>query len=557
MRENSVPPPSVVGAVWSGPAGSPARRNRSTRPASASTATARVSTVPRRRCRPRNCGSSARSRSVWSVHGSRVFRSPRTSANRSRRTRPVSHRASQRRRHPEYGFRWVPMTVSGPRSVATVTAIAAWCIGRRTGRARSTRAPVGTNTATGWPNRDRARYGTSLVAAATVPSRRPPSVSKCRSSCSARMSGWCAVTTRSTRSSRSGSAPLRMLYVSTVSGIAASVLGAAGHPQPALLQPARRLVHGLLPGRPVPRRPGRQLGRQALAPLQQAGRRRVGLGGLAGRLRPVLLRRGDVLLVDLGQLGHLLLRLDEPGVGTLSARAGRRDPLAGLRDLRAPHRLLPLLAGEQRLQGGHAGQPRRGVLHLRAALLVRGGAALVGLPVLLHRALVGLRRGQPLGHVGAGLGDVQALAAGRVADPLGVVTLLLGPLPGGERAPDVLGQPVEVGLGTRRRLVARVDHLDDGAAFATLAAFAVPALAVVSAAEQLPAGLAAVGAFGEAGQPLQDLALLAQLGHALLAGVPHHAGVPALRAVADRYRRADLGRRRRARGRAAREEAHG
>src|SRR6266545_5534167 len=257
MRENSVPPPSVVGAVWSGPAGSPARRNRSTRPASASTATARVSTVPRRRCRPRNCGSSARSR----------------------------------------------------------------------------RAPVGTNTATGWPNRDRARYGTSLVAAATVPSRRPPSVSKCRSSCSARMSGWCAVTTRSTRSSRSGSAPLRMLYVSTVSGIAASVLGAAGHPQPALLQPARRLVHGLLPGRPVPRRPGRQLGRQALAPLQQAGRRRVGLGGLAGRLRPVLLRRGDVLLVDLGQLGHLLLRLDEPGVGTLSARAGRRDPLAGLRDL--------------------------------------------------------------------------------------------------------------------------------------------------------------------------------------------------------------------------------
>src|SRR6266508_2881290 len=435
MRENSVPPPSVVGAVWSGPAGSPARRNRSTRPASASTATARVSTVPRRRCRPRNCGSSARSRSVWSVHGSRVFRSPMTSANRSRRTRPASHRASQRRRHPEYGFRWVPMTVSGPRSVATVTAIAAWCIGRRTGRARSTRAPVGTNTATGWPNRDRARYGTSLVAAATVPSRRPPSVSKCRSSCSARMSGWCAVTTRSTRSSRSGSAPLRMLYVSTVSGIAASVLGAAGHPQPALLQPARRLVHGLLPGRPVPRRPGRQLGRQALAPLQQAGRRRVGLGGLAGRLRPVLLRRGDVLLVDLGQLGRLLLRLDEPGVGTLSARAGRRDPLAGLRDLRAPHRLLPLLAGdlgldvrqprhelgrvvvhplervdravgqhrgelqhhpgepgpagEQRLQGGHAGQPRRGVLHLRAALLVRGGAALVGLPVLLHRALVG------------------------------------------------------------------------------------------------------------------------------------------------------------------------
>src|SRR6266511_1132706 len=319
MRENSVPPPSVVGAVWSGPAGSPARRNRSTRPASASTATARVSTVPRRRCRPRNCGSSARSRSVWSVHGSRVFRSPMTSANRSRRTRPVSHRASQRRRHPEYGFRWVPMTVSGPRSVATATA---------------------------WPNRDRARYGTSLVAAATVPSRRPPSVSKCRSSCSARMSGWCAVTTRSTRSSRSGSAPLRMLYVSTVSGIAASVLGAAGHPQPALLQPARRLVHGLLPGRPVPRRPGRQLGRQALAPLQQAGRRRVGLGGLAGRLRPVLLRRGDVLVVDLGQLGRLLLRLDEPGVGTLSARAGRRDPLAGLRDLRAPHRLLPLLAGD-------------------------------------------------------------------------------------------------------------------------------------------------------------------------------------------------------------------
>src|SRR5205085_9065948 len=70
---------------------------------------------------------------------------------------PASARASATRHREEYGLKCVPMTVSGPRSVATVTSAAAWWNGPRTRRVASTFEPGGTRTATGWPDDDRAR----------------------------------------------------------------------------------------------------------------------------------------------------------------------------------------------------------------------------------------------------------------------------------------------------------------------------------------------------------------------------------------------------------------